>query len=189
MKICFITLFVHFGRERIVAGFPEVGELIRYLYSEINFLCADVLYNFKLFDFPGEMDLVALISSVPFVLVDWFNLSDENLLHCFIFVHIRRNGLSLDAWKLVSLFVIYTQSSLFYVLLFCLISNYVWLPGEMDLVALISSLPFVDLLIDCFTHGLWRAWYLLCLCSSSSIQFCGPLFLQLRLPFQFWVFH
>ena len=73
---CFI--FVHYRRARIVSGFPEVGELIRYLYSEINFLCADVLHNFKLYDFPGEMDLVALICSMPFVdlLIDfrdpWF---------------------------------------------------------------------------------------------------------------------
>ena len=88
-----------------------------------------------------------------FWLVDWCNLSDENLLHCFIFVHIRRNGLSVDSWRLVSLFVIYAQKSIFY-LMFCIISNYVWLPGELDLVALISSLPFVDLLIDFLTHGL-----------------------------------
>ena len=109
---CFI--FVHYRRARIVSGFPEIGELIRYLYSEINFLCADVLYNFKLFDFPGEMDLVALISSVPFV-------------------YLRIDFL--DPWFIKSL------------------------------------------------------WSFLCLCWSSCIQFCGPLFLQLRLPFQFWVFH
>ena len=66
MLHCFI--FDHFRRERIVSGFLEVGELIRNLCSKINFICADVLHNFKLcMIFPGEMDLVALISSVPFI--------------------------------------------------------------------------------------------------------------------------
>ena len=71
---CFI--FVHFRRARIVSGFLEVGELILYLYSEINFLCADVLHNFKLCKtFPGGMDLAALIRSVPFVdlLIDFLD--------------------------------------------------------------------------------------------------------------------
>ena len=63
---CF--LFVYFRRERIVSGFLGVGELFRYLCSKINFLCADVLHNFKFcMTFSGRMDLVALISSLPFV--------------------------------------------------------------------------------------------------------------------------
>ena len=59
-----------------MSGFPEVGELVRYLCSKINFLYADVLHNVKLcMTFPGEMDIAALISSVPFVdlLIDFLD--------------------------------------------------------------------------------------------------------------------
>ena len=71
---CFI--FVHFWRDRIVDGFLEVGELIRYLCSKFNVLCAVVLLNFNLcMTFPGEVVLAALISSVPFVdlLIDFLD--------------------------------------------------------------------------------------------------------------------
>ena len=57
-----------------------------------------------------------------FELVDWCNLSNDSLLHCFFLFIIEGHGLSLVSWKLVSLFVIYTQKSIFYVL-FCIISN------------------------------------------------------------------
>ena len=68
--------FVHFRRERIVSGFLEVLELIRYLCSKINILCAVVLLIFKLcMTFPGEVVLVALISFEPFVdlLIDFLD--------------------------------------------------------------------------------------------------------------------
>ena len=71
----------------------------------------------------------------------------------FLFI-LEGNGLSLDSWELASLFVFYAQKSISYALMFCIISNCLTFPGEMDLVALISFLLFVDQLIDSLTHGL-----------------------------------
>ena len=96
----------------------------------------------------------------------------------FLFI-LEGNGLSLDSWKLVILFVIYAQKSIFYMLLFCINSNCITFQWKMDLVALISSLPFVDWLswpmvykkLVIFALPVLKFWYPILRTLVSSIAF------------------